>query len=134
VKIASQKNSALAVEDLKRLNSSFKDFSRNQRIRLALWAYKKILEAIEFKAKVEGIPVIKVNPKGTSTKCPICQSKLKEVSYRRLRCPSCGFKGDRDYIASLNLRMKAPQAGWIAPNQMQPQAGMRGKSLGAKCP
>jgi IS605 OrfB family transposase len=117
VKLASQKNSALAIEDLKKLNSSFKDFSKNQRTRLTLWAYKKLLETLEFKAKIEGIPVIRVNPRGTSSKCPICQSKLKENGYRRLRCPSCGFKGDRDYVASLNVRMKALSGG-LASDQM----------------
>jgi len=134
VKIASQKNSALAVEDLKRLNSSFKDFSRNQRTRLHIWAYKKLLETIEFKAKIEGIPIVKVNPKGTSSKCPICQSKLKRVGYRRLRCLSCGFEGDRDYIASLNLRMKASSGGLDSPQPDVNLNGMKGKSLGAKNP
>ena len=92
------------------------------------------METIEFKAKIEGIPVIKVSPKGTSTKCPICQSKLKEVSYRRLKCPSCGFEGDRDYIASLNLKMKAFSGGL---DSLQPDVnpnGMREKPLGAKSP
>ena len=119
VKIASQKNSALAVEDLRRLNQNFKEFSKNQRTRLTLWAYKKLLETLEFKAKIEGIPVIKVSPKGTSSKCPICQSKLKEVSCRKLKCPLCGFKADRDYVASLNIRMKAPSGGLDCP---QPDA------------
>ena len=132
VKIASQKNSALAVEDLKRLNSSFKDFSRNQRTRLHIWAYKKLLETIEFKAKIEGIPIVKVNPKGTSSKCPICQSKLKENGYRRLKCPSCGFEGDRDYIAALNLKMKAFSGGLdssqpdATPSRNEGEAGKRG--------
>jgi len=107
VKIASHKNSALAIEDLKRLNFNFKNLSKNQRTRLHLWAYKKLLETLEFKAKVEGIPVIKVNPKGTSSKCPICLSKLKENGYRKLKCPSCGLEADRDYTASLNIKMKA---------------------------
>ena len=134
VRMASQKNSALAVEDLRRLNQNFKDFSKNQRIRLTLWAYKRLLEKIEFKAKVEGIPAIKVNPKGTSSKCPICQSKLKSNSYRGLECPLCGFEGDRDYIAALNVRMKAFSGGLdcsrldVNPNRM------RGESLGAKYP
>ena len=83
------------------------------------------METIEFKAKIEGIPVIKVSPKGTSTKCPICQSKLRENGYRRLKCPSCGFEGDRDYIASLNLKMKALSGGLdrsrldVNPNRMR---------------
>jgi len=134
VKITSQKNSALAVEDLKKLNSGFKIFSKNQRIRLHLWAYKKLLKTIEFKAGVEGISVIKVNPKGTSSKCPICQSKLKEVSYRRLRCPSCGFEADRDYIGALNVKMKAFSGGLDSPQPDVNPNGMKGKSLGAKCP
>ena len=116
VRIASQKNSALAIEDLNKLNQNFKELSKNQRTNLTLWAYRRLLETLEFKAKIEGIPVIKVNPKRTSSKCPICQSKLRENGYRRLKCPSCGFEGDRDYVASLNIRMKALRAGWIAPN------------------
>ena len=101
---------------------------------LHLWAYKKLLKTIEFKARVEGIPVIKVNPKGMSSKCPICQSKLKENGYRRLKCPSCGFEADRDYVAALNVRMKAFSGGLdcsrldVNPNRM------RKKSLGQKAP
>ena len=66
---------------------------------------------MEFKAKIEGIPIVKVNPRRTSSKCSICQSNLRENGYRRLKCPSCGFEGDRDYIASLNLKMKALSGG-----------------------
>jgi transposase len=29
---------------------------------------------------------------------------LKETEYRRLRCPRCGFKADRDVIGKLNIR------------------------------
>jgi len=134
VRMASQKNSALAIEDLRRLNQNFKDFSRNQRIRLHLWAYKKLLETIEFKAKIEGIPIVKVNPRRTSSKCPICQSKLKSNGYRRLRCPSCGFEGDRDYIAALNLKMKAFSGGLDSPQPDVNPNGMKGKPLGAKSP
>jgi len=126
VRLASQKDSALAIEDLKRLNSSFKDFSKNQRVKLTLWAYKKLLETIEFKAKVKGIPVIKVNPKGTSSKCPICQFKLKSNGYRKLKCPSCGFEDDRDYIAALNLKMKALSGGLDSPQPDVTTNGMKG--------
>jgi len=128
VKIASQKNSALAVEDLKKLNQNFKEFSKSQRARLHLWAYGKLLETMEFKARVEGIPVIKVNPRGTSSRCPICQSKLKSNGYRRLRCPSCGFEGDRDYVAALNLKMKALSGGLDSPQPNVNPNGMKGES------
>ena len=103
-------------------------------MKLHLWAYKKLLETIEFKAKVEGIPVIKVNPKGTSSKCPVCQSKLKENGYRRLKCPSCRFEADRDYIAALNLKMKASSGRLDSPQPNVNPNGMKGKSLEAFCP
>jgi putative transposase len=32
---------------------------------------------------------------------------LKEIEYRRLRCPRCGFKADRDVIGKLNIRKGA---------------------------
>ena len=134
VKIASQENSALAIEDLRRLNQNFKDFSKNQKVKLHLWAYKKLLETLEFKAKVEGIPVIKVNPRGTSSECPVCQSRLKENGYRRLKCPSCRFEAGRDYIAALNVRMKASSGGLDSPQPDVSPNGMREKSLGTKSP
>ena len=134
VKIASQENSALAIEDLRRLNQNFKDFSKNQKVKLHLWAYKKLLETLEFKAKVEGIPVIKVNPRGTSSECPVCQSRLKENGYRRLKCPSCRFEAGRDYIAALNVRMKAFSGGLDSSQPDVSPNGMREKSLGAKSP
>jgi putative transposase len=54
------------------------------------------------------VPLAIVNPNGTSSKCPKCDSKgLKEVDYRRLRCSRCGFEGDRDVIGKLNIRKRA---------------------------
>jgi len=54
-----------------------------------------------------GVPHAIVNPNGTSSECPKCDSKLEENGYRRLRCPRCGFEADRDVIEKLNIRKKA---------------------------
>jgi transposase len=32
---------------------------------------------------------------------------IPRVGYRRLRCPRCGFEGDRDAIGRLNIRKRA---------------------------
>jgi len=48
-----------------------------------------------------------VEPKGTSSTCPKCSSKLKENGYRRLKCPVCGLENDRDIIAVLNIERRA---------------------------
>jgi transposase len=54
-----------------------------------------------------GVPIIVVEPRGTSTTCPMCSSKLVENSYRRMRCSRCGFEADRDTIAVLDIEKRA---------------------------
>jgi putative transposase len=56
-----------------------------------------------------GVLLAIVNPNGTSSECPKCDSKLEENGYRRLKCPRCGFEADRDIIGKLNIRKKALQ-------------------------
>ncbi|RZN57421.1 MAG: hypothetical protein DSO09_06465, partial [Candidatus Methanomethylicota archaeon] len=61
---------------------------------------------IEYEAKERNLKVIKINPRSTSSKCPICGNKLVEDRYRILRCRKCDFIGDRDVIAIINLYKK----------------------------
>jgi putative transposase len=56
-----------------------------------------------------GVLLAIVNPNGTSSEYPKCDSKLEENGYRRLKCPRCGFEADRDIIGKLNIRKKALQ-------------------------
>jgi transposase len=55
----------------------------------------------------QGVLLAIVNPNGTSSECPKCDSKLEEAGYRRLRCPRCSFEADRDVIGKLNIRKRA---------------------------
>jgi putative transposase len=75
--------------------------------RMNSWTFHEIQRQIEYKAKWEGIKVVYINPRGTSSKCPNCGSPLIELEGRRLMCPSCKQTGDRDVIASQNI-MAAP--------------------------
>jgi putative transposase len=67
------------------------------------WSYCELQQQIEYKAKWEGIPVIYVNPNGTSVKCSICGSRMKPEENRKLKCASCGFTVDRDVNAARNI-------------------------------
>ncbi|WP_198011718.1 zinc ribbon domain-containing protein [Desulfurococcus amylolyticus] len=60
----------------------------------------------DWQAEKHGVPVVTIDPRGTSTKCPGCGAKLRENGYRRLKCPRCGFEGDRDHIAILNIERR----------------------------
>ena len=69
------------------------------------WSYYELQRQVEYKARWEGIPVIYVNPRGTSVKCSICGSRMarKPEENRQLKCPSCGFTVDRDVNAAKNI-------------------------------
>ncbi|MEM1843402.1 MAG: zinc ribbon domain-containing protein [Desulfurococcaceae archaeon] len=52
-----------------------------------------------------------VNPRKTSSTCPRCGSKLKDNGSRVLSCSRCGFTGDRDVIACINLFLRYSRYG-----------------------
>jgi IS605 OrfB family transposase len=109
VGLAKRLGYAVAREDLTGLiNSLRKIESKDHRKKLIMMGYKRLGKWIDWNAKKQGVPLAIVNPNGTSSECPKCDSKgLKEVDYRRLRCPRCGFEGDRDVIGKLNIRKRA---------------------------
>ncbi|MGA8857615.1 MAG: transposase [Candidatus Bathyarchaeia archaeon] len=76
---------------------------RMYRGRMNSWSYGELQRQIEYKARWEGIPVIYVNPYGTSVKCSMCGSRMKPEENRQLKCRSCGFTVDRDVNAARNI-------------------------------
>jgi putative transposase len=69
--------------------------------------FRGMARAIEEKCLERGVPVSKMNPKNTSSTCPLCGSKLMRGNApRQLKCPRCRFKAGRDAIAVLNLEKK----------------------------
>ena len=103
--LASKNLSMIILEDLEKLRNNTK---RNKKFNkeLTLWFYRRIKFCIEYEAKERNIKVIKVDPKSTSSKCPICGDKLVNNGNRILRCRKCNFIGDRDVIAIINLYEK----------------------------
>jgi putative transposase len=76
---------------------------RSYRGMMNSWSYYELQRQIEYKATWEGIPVIYVNPNGTSVKCSICGSRMNPEENRQLKCRSCGFSVDRDVNAARNI-------------------------------
>ena len=99
---------AVAREDLTELiNSLRKVRKKDHRTKLIIMGYKKLGKRIDWQAMKHGVPLAVVNPNGTSSECPKCDSKLEEAGYRRLRCPRCSFEAGRDVIGKLNIRKRA---------------------------
>jgi len=94
----------IIMEDLKHLNRK-NISSKELNGRLHRWSYSRLQKILEYQAKLCGLHVKYVNPRGTSKTCPICGDELEESSNgRRLRkCQRCGLEEDRDIIAVRNL-------------------------------
>jgi putative transposase len=108
VRLAMKLGYAVAREDLTGLIESLKDLPKDHRKKLIIMGYKRLGKWIDRQTKKQGVPFAIVNPNGTSSGCPKCDSKgLEEIGYRRLRCPRCGFEADRDVIGKLNIRRRA---------------------------
>jgi len=103
--LASKHSSIIVLEDLDKLRENNKKGKRFNK-RLGLWIYRRIQFCIEYEARERNLEVVKINPRSTSSKCPRCGKKLAEYRHRVLRCRKCGFVGDRDVIATINLCKK----------------------------
>ncbi|MBS7610634.1 IS200/IS605 family accessory protein TnpB-related protein [Candidatus Bathyarchaeota archaeon] len=105
VDFAKQHNFGIVMENLRSIRKHI-NYGKNLNRRLHSWNFRKLQFYIDYKAKLEGLPVIYVNPKGTSSLCPMCGGKLAPNRYGLMKC-KCGFKEDRDVTACLNmLRMR----------------------------
>jgi len=103
--LALKYRSAVVLEDLERVRENGKKGRRFNK-KLGLWFYRKIQSCMEYEVRERNLEVVKVDPKGTSSKCPRCGGKLVEYGHRVLRCRECNFVGDRDVVATLNLYRK----------------------------
>jgi len=76
-----------------------------QRRRHSSWGFGQMRTFIEYKARLAGVPVAVVNPRGTSHTCPRCGclDKRSRPSRENFKCVSCGLAGSADYIAALNI-------------------------------
>jgi len=62
------------------------------------WSVMRFHRILEMKARAFGVPLVFVDPQGTSKTCPICGGSLR--GQERV-CPSCGLS--RHYVAAINI-------------------------------
>jgi len=107
VRLAVKYRYAVAREDLRGLVEALRKLPKDHRVKLIIMGYSRLGKWIDWQAMKHGAPLVVVDPKGTSSECPRCGSKLVENGYRRLKCLRCGFEADRDLVGALNIRRKA---------------------------
>jgi len=105
VDFAKRHGFGIIMEDLKGIRGRIR-YGRQMNRRLHSWNFRRLQFCVEYKAKLEGLPVVYVNPRGTSSLCPVCGGRLAPNGHRLVKC-GCGYEDDRDVTACMNmLRMR----------------------------
>jgi IS605 OrfB family transposase len=112
--LAKQHQYAVAREDLTNLVENLKKLPKEHRVALLILSYRRLEQWIDWQCEKNGVPIIVVDPRGTSTTCPRCSSKLVENGYRRMKCVKCSFEADRDTVAVLSIERRALVQMWGA--------------------
>ncbi|WP_287360284.1 transposase [Moorena sp. SIO3B2] len=94
----------------------------NRSISNAAWG--ELVKKIEVVAAKSGIPVVKVNPKYTSQKCPKCHHTSKENRKKeKFVCTNCGHYDDADVNGAVNIKLRGLKKLGIDPSQLPPVRG-----------
>ncbi|MEM0227509.1 MAG: RNA-guided endonuclease TnpB family protein [Ignisphaera sp.] len=128
--LASRYSSIIVLENLNHLRSRVNGGSSFNK-KLSLWFYRKMQFTIGYEALERGLAVSYVDPSKTSSTCPRCGSRLKDSGGRVLKCTRCGFMGDRDVVACVNLFYRYTRCGVLgvtlnAPKPDENPSGMQG--------
>ena len=108
VETAKRTEQGIALEELGGIRHRVR-LRRSQRATLHSWSFFQLRLFIEYKAQLNGVPVVAVDPRNTSRTCPACGcvDKKNRPSQETFSCTSCGHSGLADYIASVNIRRRA---------------------------
>jgi len=118
VSFANSQGSAIVLEDLRGIRyKKGKDLNR----RLSMWPRRELHRIIEYKAEEKGIPIIKVDPRYSSKRCPICGSIHHSRMGTEFEC-ECGWHLDRHINASINLLQTASSKGLVGGLRFDPGA------------
>jgi putative transposase len=101
------KVSAIAFEELKQLKPKKKKMKKKTNFRLSMWMRRRIQEYTAYKAGLNGVPVVTIDPKYTSQRCPRCNhTERKNRRGILFSCKHCSYKNNADRIGSINIAQR----------------------------
>ena len=105
---AKDTNRGIAIEELGGIRDRV-TVRRSQRATLHSWSFAQLRRFIEYKARLNGVPVVAVDPRNTSRTCPACGNvdKANRKTQSAFLCVACGFSGLADHIAAGNIFSRA---------------------------
>ncbi len=92
------------VSEVKRENiKNLRKFKRTSRL-MNSWTYTEVLDKLDRYCEEQNVLVTKISPSFTSQRCSVCGWTRKANRKGKLfKCTCCGFTGDADLNASLNI-------------------------------
>ena len=107
VQTAKRTNRAIAIEDLGGIRSRIRARKR-ERTKLHGWAFAQLGELISYKARMAGIPLLRIDPAFTSQRCCKCghTAKANRQTQSEFVCKSCGHTDNADRNGAGNIRLK----------------------------
>ncbi|WSW79314.1 RNA-guided endonuclease TnpB family protein [Streptomyces sp. NBC_00996] len=98
----------IALEDLTGVRERVR-LKKPQRVTHSSWSFAQLGQFIGYKARIAGVPVVRLDPAYTSRTCAECGhiDKANPVSQAWFACRSCGFVDHADRNGSRNIRRYA---------------------------
>jgi len=104
VQIAKEENKGIAIEELKGIRFSSLKKGKKFRTRVGKWSFNQLRQYISYKAILNGVQVVLVNPRYTSKTCSNCHH-IGNRKGKVFVCNNCGNNMDADFNASRNIAM-----------------------------
>ena len=102
---AKEQRASIVLEDLKSIRNTAKAYGRSQRRSLNSWSFYQLQNMIGYKAKLQGVPVMFVDPEYTSQLCSHC-GMVGERDGKLFKCPRCGHADHADANAGFNIALR----------------------------
>lgn len=109
VETAIENNSGIKLEALKGIRNN-KKHSKSFNYSLNSWSFYQLQKFIEYKANLQGIPVVYIEPAYTSKKCSIC-GHIGIRNDKQFKCPDCGHVDHADVNAAFNISVSSKSIG-----------------------
>jgi len=104
VDYALKNNAGIVLEDLSGIRNTKKQ-AKSFRYSLHSWSFYQLQFFLEYKAKLLGVPVVKIDPAYTSQQCSRC-GLLGNRNKKHFECPACGHVENADVNASFVIGLR----------------------------
>jgi IS605 OrfB family transposase len=102
VQSAKMQGKGISVEDLTNIRFTSKRRNKKFRVKLGRWSFGQLRSFIDYKARLNGVKFIVVEPAYTSQTCSVCHS-IGTRKNKSFTCTNCGNDMDADFNAAKNI-------------------------------